>query len=124
MNIKHLGAAALVSALLASGSAYAQEAPAATDTTTSMAASDAGAAAATDATSMAAADTTAAAPTAMDPAAAPPLTETATAAEVEEDDADFPWGLLGLLGLAGLLGLKKRDDDVTRVHTTTTGTTR
>ena len=28
----------------------------------------------------------------------------------EEDDRDFPWGLLGLLGLAGLLGLKKRDN--------------
>jgi hypothetical protein len=28
----------------------------------------------------------------------------------EEDDDDFPWGLLGLLGLAGLMGLKKRDD--------------
>ena len=28
----------------------------------------------------------------------------------QEDDDDFPWGLLGLLGLAGLLGLKKRDD--------------
>jgi hypothetical protein len=28
----------------------------------------------------------------------------------EENDNDFPWGLLGLLGLAGLLGLKKKDD--------------
>ena len=27
----------------------------------------------------------------------------------EDDDDDFPWGLLGLLGLAGLLG-RKRDD--------------
>jgi hypothetical protein len=42
---------------------------------------------------------------ATDPAAAAP------AVAVEEDDADFPWGLLGLLGLAGLLGLKRRDDD-------------
>ena len=30
----------------------------------------------------------------------------------QDDDDDFPWGLLGLLGLAGLLGLKRRDDDV------------
>ena len=28
----------------------------------------------------------------------------------EEEDNDFPWGLLGLLGLAGLLGRKKNDD--------------
>ena len=28
----------------------------------------------------------------------------------QDDDDDFPWGLLGLLGLAGLLGLKRRDD--------------
>ena len=30
----------------------------------------------------------------------------------QEDDDDFPWGLLGLLGLAGLLGLKKRERDI------------
>ncbi len=30
----------------------------------------------------------------------------------EEEDDDFPWGLLGLLGLAGLLGLKKRERDI------------
>lgn len=30
----------------------------------------------------------------------------------QDDDDDFPWGLLGLLGLAGLIGLKRRDDDV------------
>ena len=30
--------------------------------------------------------------------------------EQQEEDNDFPWGLLGLLGLAGLLGLKRRDD--------------
>lgn len=30
----------------------------------------------------------------------------------QDDDDDFPWGLLGILGLAGLLGLKRRDDDV------------
>ena len=29
----------------------------------------------------------------------------------DDDDEDFPWGLLGLLGLAGLLG-RKRDNDV------------
>ena len=34
--------------------------------------------------------------------------------ERDDDDRDFPWGLLGLLGLAGLLG-RKRDKDV-RVH--------
>lgn len=36
---------------------------------------------------------------------------------VEEDDNEFPWGLLGLLGLAGLLGRNKRDvhvDNTTR----------
>ena len=33
-------------------------------------------------------------------------------AAVEEDDDDFPWGLLGLLGLAGLLGLKRKDNDI------------
>ena len=30
----------------------------------------------------------------------------------EDDDRDFPWGLLGLLGLAGLLGRKRNDRDV------------
>ena len=34
----------------------------------------------------------------------------------DDDDQDFPWGLLGLLGLAGLLG-RKRDNDV-RVNRT------
>lgn len=33
-------------------------------------------------------------------------------APVEDDDDDFPWGLLGLLGLAGLLGLKRKDNDI------------
>lgn len=28
----------------------------------------------------------------------------------QEDDDDFPWGLLGLLGLAGLLGRGKKHD--------------
>ena len=36
----------------------------------------------------------------------------------QEEDDDFPWGLLGLLGLAGLMGLKRRDDD----HRRTSGT--
>ena len=31
-----------------------------------------------------------------------------TAVVVDNDDNEFPWGLLGLLGLAGLLG-RKRD---------------
>ena len=39
-------------------------------------------------------------------------TDTTYAAPVQEDDDDFPWGLLGLLGLAGLLGLKKRERDI------------
>ena len=45
--------------------------------------------------------------TTVDPAAADPAMSTAV--PVEDDDDDFPWGLLGLLGLAGLLG-RKRDD--------------
>lgn len=40
-----------------------------------------------------------------------PLTTTNTV-EPDDDDNDFPWGLLGLLGLAGLLGRKRRDDDI------------
>jgi hypothetical protein len=39
-------------------------------------------------------------------------TDTTYAAPVQEDDDDFPWGLLGLLGLAGLLGLKKKERDI------------
>jgi MYXO-CTERM domain-containing protein len=34
---------------------------------------------------------------------------------IQEDDDDFPWGLLGLIGLAGLLG-RKRDDRNDRVR--------
>lgn len=34
----------------------------------------------------------------------------------QEEDNDFPWGLLGLLGLAGLLG-RKRDNDNVRTGT-------
>ena len=28
----------------------------------------------------------------------------------QEENDEFPWGLLGLLGLAGLLGMKRKDD--------------
>jgi MYXO-CTERM domain-containing protein len=35
-----------------------------------------------------------------------------TAPAREEDDSDFPWGLLGLLGLAGLLGRKREERDI------------
>jgi hypothetical protein len=35
-----------------------------------------------------------------------------TTVQREEEDNDFPWGLLGLLGLAGLLGRKKNDADI------------
>ncbi len=38
----------------------------------------------------------------------------------QEDDDDFPWGLLGLLGLAGLMGRKRdNNDDVRRTGTGT-----
>ena len=29
----------------------------------------------------------------------------------QQNDDDFPWGLLGLLGLAGFIGLKRKDED-------------
>lgn len=45
-----------------------------------------------------------------DPVVADPVV---TTAPVEDDDNDFPWGLLGLIGLAGLLGRRKVD----HVHT-------
>ena len=35
-----------------------------------------------------------------------------TTTPVQDDDNDFPWGLLGLLGLAGLLGRKRNDNHV------------
>ena len=38
--------------------------------------------------------------------------ETQYAAPQQDDDDEFPLGLLGLLGLAGLLGLKKRERDI------------
>lgn len=51
---------------------------------------------------------------ATDPLAAPTtdpmMTDNATAAPVQqEEDNDFPWGLLGLLGLAGLIPRKRKD---------------
>jgi hypothetical protein len=51
---------------------------------------------------------------ATDPAAADPMaTDPALAVPPEQDeDNDFPWGLLGLLGLAGLIPRKRRDDRV------------
>jgi hypothetical protein len=33
---------------------------------------------------------------------------------VNEDEDEFPWGLLGLLGLAGLLGMKRDDRQASR----------
>lgn len=47
---------------------------------------------------------------ALNTATADPYATTPPVGPTEEDDNDFPWGLLGLLGLAGLLGLKRRDD--------------
>jgi MYXO-CTERM domain-containing protein len=39
--------------------------------------------------------------------------------EVEDDDdGDFPWGLLGLLGLLGLIPRKSRDVPVRETYTT------
>ena len=37
----------------------------------------------------------------------------------QEEEDEFPWGLLGLLGLAGLMGMKRRDNDHIRRDTTT-----
>jgi hypothetical protein len=48
-------------------------------------------------------------PMATDPALNDTTTTYAPPPE-QEEDKDFPWGLLGLLGLAGLLGRKKNDD--------------
>lgn len=56
-----------------------------------------------------------AAPIAIAPAQTPPVAQ----AEQQNDDDDFPWGLLGLLGLAGLAGLKKREDHHTTGRTAT-----
>lgn len=44
----------------------------------------------------------------------------------DNDDHDFPWGLLGLLGLAGLIPRKQRTvvhHDTVRTNTNTSGTT-
>lgn len=61
------------------------------------------------------------------PASAQPTANTldpaATTVPQDQDEDDFPWGLLGLLGLAGLLGLKRRDDHV-RVDRATSGNKR
>ena len=40
------------------------------------------------------------------------LGETETVNRADDDDGDFPWGLLGLLGLAGLAGLKRNERDI------------
>ena len=37
-----------------------------------------------------------------------------TTQPVQEDDNDFPWGLLGLVGLAGLAGLRRQPEPVRR----------
>ena len=50
-------------------------------------------------------------PVAAQTAADPTLADPAPVA-VDDDDDDFPWGLLGLLGLAGLIPRKRRDDDI------------
>ena len=53
----------------------------------------------------------------MDPLATPTtdpmMTDNMMAAPVqEEEDNDFPWGLLGLLGLAGLIPRKRKEGDI------------
>jgi hypothetical protein len=50
-------------------------------------------------------------PLANDPMATDPALDTTNTytPPPQEEDKDFPWGLLGLLGLAGLLGRKKND---------------
>src|SRR3712207_2331142 len=35
-----------------------------------------------------------------------------TTQQAEQDDNDFPWGILGLLGLAGLAGLRRQPEPV------------
>jgi MYXO-CTERM domain-containing protein len=37
-----------------------------------------------------------------------------TTQPVQEDNNDFPWGLLGLVGLAGLAGLRRQPEPVRR----------
>jgi MYXO-CTERM domain-containing protein len=43
------------------------------------------------------------------PAAAQDTAITTTTTHREEEDRDFPWGLLGLLGLLGLIPRRKKD---------------
>ncbi len=42
----------------------------------------------------------------------PETEERRVAVEQEDDDSEFPIGLLGLLGLAGLLGLRRKERDI------------
>ena len=51
-------------------------------------------------------------PAAMPAQGATSKETTQTTTHRGDNDADFPWGLLGLLGLAGLLGLKRREPDI------------
>ncbi len=51
------------------------------------------------------------------PVSAQETTDPAAFPVQQEEDDEFPLGLLGLLGLAGLLGLKRRDDRDRTVHT-------
>ncbi len=53
------------------------------------------------------------------PGSAQETTDPAAFPVQQEEDDEFPLGLLGLLGLAGLLGLKRRDDRDRVVHTDT-----
>jgi hypothetical protein len=47
------------------------------------------------------------------PTTDPMMADNMTAAPVqEEEDNDFPWGLLGLLGLAGLIPRKRKEGDI------------
>ena len=46
--------------------------------------------------------------------------QTTTRTDIDDTDDDRDWGWLGLLGLAGLLGMRRREDHVTRVDTSTT----
>jgi MYXO-CTERM domain-containing protein len=46
---------------------------------------------------------------------------TTTTQTEEDDDSDFPWGLLGLLGLAGLIPRRRKEEvhvHPREVHTT------
>ena len=47
------------------------------------------------------------------PTTDPTLADNTMAVPVqEEEDNDFPWGLLGLLGLAGLIPRKRKEPDI------------